>query len=596
MTVDGREFVLLDDQPGDGSSDPLGFNRLASDLAALILASRESTPITIGLQAGWGMGKSTLMQQLRSALKDRNEVKTVWFDAWTAQDGRALEGLLKSVLDELDSNLLRSALRNERLKALGRATARSAAKWLKADDVVDEIWQKVKVDPQARNELEGLMKDVMNEWTAKHPELGSRLLVVFVDDLDRCSPMNVFQIFEGVKLHLNAHGFVFVIGYDKDIVSDAILREKQYSSTTRSQDYLEKIVQIDYPIPAPSEEGGLRLLRDCFDASGTSTLFDDESTKLLLERNGRNPRRIKRFINGFILEYQREPNRDYEDARRLVRWLLLRTYFSDFTALLHNRSVEDPDPVEEFFELEHVTEVLQEPDASAPLLSEVAGIFKRRKLGGLTEDHGADLARYANDVDERVRGLLRNRAFRSLIEPLRASEERRWLDNELEQRPSPATAVDAPGSVPGAEQADRDLFGLRVLWVDDQPANNARLVETLRSRRAVVLEATTTDEALLVLKAAPVNLLITDIARGTEPEAGFEGLRRMRDQGFTHPAIIYASRITGARRERALALDAQLTASPAELLRLAESIAESRATSAPAAAPSESMAPAIAFG
>jgi CheY-like chemotaxis protein len=571
--------VLLDDQPSDGDRDPLGFTRLASDLAALILASRESTPITIGLQAGWGMGKSTLMRQLRNALEDRDDVKTVWFDAWTAQDGRALEGLLKSVLDELDSSLLRRALRNERLKVLGSATARSAAKWLKVDDVVDAIWQTVKVDPQARNELEELMKDVMKEWTDKRSGLGNRLLVVFVDDLDRCSPLNVFQIFEGVKLHLNADGFVFVIGYDKDIVSDAILREKQYSSATRSQDYLEKIVQIDYPIPAPSREGGLLLLRECFAASGTSELFDVESTELLLERNGRNPRRIKRFINGYILEYQRGPERRAKDAKRLVRWLLLRTYFSDFTALLRNKSVDDPDPVEELFELERVTEVLQKAEPSDPELVEVADIFERRRLAGPSSDHGADLARYVSDVDERVRELVRNRAFRSLIKPLRDSEERRWLDNELEQRPSPTTAMDAPA----AEQSDRDLSGLRVLWIDDNPANNARVVKTLRSRRAVVLQATTTDEALLTLKSAPINLVITDIARGTEPDAGFVGLELLRARGFTHPAIIYASRITGARRERALTVDAQLTTSPAELLRLIESIAEAGTRSSPAA-------------
>jgi hypothetical protein len=32
------------------------------------------------------------------------------------------------------------------------------------------------------------------------PSARGRLLAVFVDDLDRCSPTNVFQLFEAVKL------------------------------------------------------------------------------------------------------------------------------------------------------------------------------------------------------------------------------------------------------------------------------------------------------------------------------------------------------------------------------------------------------------
>jgi hypothetical protein len=51
-------FMLLNDQParGSGGADVLGTQAAAVQLAGLIEASRNSTPFTLGIDAGWGMG------------------------------------------------------------------------------------------------------------------------------------------------------------------------------------------------------------------------------------------------------------------------------------------------------------------------------------------------------------------------------------------------------------------------------------------------------------------------------------------------------------------------------------------------------------
>ncbi|MGO9900342.1 MAG: P-loop NTPase fold protein [Solirubrobacteraceae bacterium] len=58
------KFTLLDDQPycpvAEALHDPLGFHDIANDLASLIRASRGSTPLALGIEGGWDMGKSTL--------------------------------------------------------------------------------------------------------------------------------------------------------------------------------------------------------------------------------------------------------------------------------------------------------------------------------------------------------------------------------------------------------------------------------------------------------------------------------------------------------------------------------------------------------
>ena len=84
-----RAFTLLDDQPYTGDGDPLGFDVIASNLADLVLASRGSTPFTLGIEAGWGAGKSTLMHRVKGVLDGDSQVTTVWFNAWTSNEGSA---------------------------------------------------------------------------------------------------------------------------------------------------------------------------------------------------------------------------------------------------------------------------------------------------------------------------------------------------------------------------------------------------------------------------------------------------------------------------------------------------------------------------
>jgi predicted KAP-like P-loop ATPase len=246
-------LALLGDSPHAAESDPLGFSELAEDLAQLILGSRGATPFTLGVEASWGMGKSTLMGRLHARLKREPAVTPVWFNAWTADNNGVLEGLLKTVLNEMDPNVLRRALRNHRLMGWLRVVVSIVAGWLRVSSVVDELWDRVAVDPRARNELRGLVEQAVTAWRDKQagvPE--DALLCVFVDDLDRCTPDGVLEVFEAMKLYMSVPGFVFVVGYDRDIVADLIHQSKGYTDAIRSQDYLEKIIQTTFRIPRSS--------------------------------------------------------------------------------------------------------------------------------------------------------------------------------------------------------------------------------------------------------------------------------------------------------------------------------------------------------
>jgi hypothetical protein len=76
------------------AEDHLGFSDYATALADLIEDARTKKPLTISIDAPWGMGKTTLMHMIESRLKEDRPnappLPTVWFNAWTYDKDEAL--------------------------------------------------------------------------------------------------------------------------------------------------------------------------------------------------------------------------------------------------------------------------------------------------------------------------------------------------------------------------------------------------------------------------------------------------------------------------------------------------------------------------
>jgi hypothetical protein len=196
-------------------------------------------------------------------------VRTVWFNAWTAPEAQVLEGLVRSVLDKLDTNVLRRVARQRKVVRWFGFGASVVGGFLRITSVVDRIWAQVEADPKQRNELNDLVRQAMAEWMAKTDRPGDSLIVVFIDDLDRCTSATVLQVFEAVKLYLDAPGFVFVLGWDTEQVLRAVAAEKG-AEDRLPQRYVEKIVQFGFRIPRPTPPQ-LGLLADSLCASAGLT-------------------------------------------------------------------------------------------------------------------------------------------------------------------------------------------------------------------------------------------------------------------------------------------------------------------------------------
>jgi CheY-like chemotaxis protein len=622
-------YRLLGDQPHIRPDDALGFDEIARKLKDLILLSGDSTPFTIGIEASWGRGKSSLMRRLayeldpegnpleapepakrpsavgrlvawlRSASArarawlgrrfDRRRaeeseepelIRTIWFNAWTAEGGgNALEGLIKSVLQAMDPNALRRALRRRKLVGGLRIGLLFVAGWLRVGALVDAAWDRLSADSRTRNETQALVEETMREWLAQVGAATRQArVVVFIDDLDRCSPDNVLRVFEAIKVYLDAPGFVFVVGYDESILSDGIRSEKQFTEAVTGRDYIEKIVQIVFRIPHPGEEVD-RLVDGYLQESRTDELFHKPEIHLITERNNRNPRRIKRFINRFVLEHRLDKGAKGVEPPVLVASLMFETYFPKFARLF---SEPERKPIAEFQEYRKVRAVLrQEGTAWQDEEELVRAVFGRYgNLPGPWADGPlealARLEQQGEGLPEFFPELLQNADFVALVEgaePL--GDEIAGLAQRRPDRLVHAAAEAPP--VPG------DLTGLRILWVDDNPANNETLMRLLRDRGAEVTAVETGAEAEEGVQADRVDLLISDIGRGDRPKAGFEDLDKLRKEaGYSGPAVFYASYVSVPRRNGAKELGASITTVPEELVRIVADVAARNRSAEPA--------------
>src|SRR5690606_5624992 len=66
------------------------------------------------------------------------------------------------------------------------------------------------------------------------------------DDLDRLAPSEILEVFQLVKLNANFSNTIFLMAFDKLVVTNAIKNEFKQNG----EQYLEKIIQVDFNVPA----------------------------------------------------------------------------------------------------------------------------------------------------------------------------------------------------------------------------------------------------------------------------------------------------------------------------------------------------------
>jgi CheY-like chemotaxis protein len=121
------------------------------------------------------------------------------------------------------------------------------------------------------------------------------------------------------------------------------------------------------------------------------------------------------------------------------------------------------------------------------------------------------------------------------------------IKQELEK-----VAEAAPQSVGGSEQRTQVarrasnhaniLRGANVLVVDDNPAGMAGTIRILEDLGVNVEIARSTRDAMRALQRKSFDVVNSDMRRGSDPLAGLELIREMRDASLRQPVVLYVGR------------------------------------------------------
>jgi len=344
------QTILIDDVEPEPTTD---FQSLGVTIAKIM---KDSTPhFTIGIYGEWGTGKTTLMRTIEKNLvtdgvsKADQKILSIWFNAWQYDrvENLATLSLMKNVAYEMSGHAKFDPVSKTILKGL-TILGKDITQNLIQEIVVNKEFGKENIlddKIEQLNELnrESIYFDGLKKIKTQMEEIRKSYgkdyrVVIFIDDLDRCSADKALEVLESIKLFLGMEGFIFVVGLSHKTVTKLIT--KAYSATgVKGEDYLKKIIQIPIKIPSWTEENIIDLIDNKIKKNlhKEYTNFLSENSDMVARVVDYNPRQLKRFVNNVIVAFETFASQKYFAKIKFNEVFLvkiLKSEWSDFYAEL----------------------------------------------------------------------------------------------------------------------------------------------------------------------------------------------------------------------------------------------------------------------
>lgn len=388
-------------------SDYIDYSHLLKALTTII-DTDNLLPCSIGIYGDWGSGKSSLMRMVEKKYEEEQDILVIKFNGWLFEGYEDAKSVLMGrIVDEIISkrkfsekavkyaakllkrvdwikvagSSLKYGMSFLTLGPVGIAGMSLADTMSNMKDVDYENYIKDKQlkDPDDSDEtLRSNIQEFHKNFEALIEETKIKKIIVFIDDLDRCSPDTIIGTLEAIKLFLFTKKTAFVIGADERLIKYAVKRrfpEVPGENLEVGRDYLEKLIQ--YPIRIPplnrielttyvnllfsqlyskdfEEFDGIReqVMQTkitkgfdfTLDQTNISEFFKFENTEfddaialcsqivpvLSLGLNG-NPRQAKRFLNTMLIRISMASAKGIDLKKRVLAKLMLLEYFKPET-------------------------------------------------------------------------------------------------------------------------------------------------------------------------------------------------------------------------------------------------------------------------
>ncbi|HEY0889509.1 MAG TPA: P-loop NTPase fold protein [Nocardioides sp.] len=451
-TLSAGSDLILDTALRDAGQDRFDHEAIARVVADLTLNA--TPPVNIALFGPWGSGKSSFFGLLDERLADSgHKVKVARYDAWK-YGGRALKKhFVGSVAEALDlggddfderlahdqevvrldlwswakenkvslfvgaglaicialvwfflvslfmwvvdrdggfSNASKSAV-----TTVGTVLSLSFAALVFGPKVLESAVVKVKeAAPETDDEFAKSFKLLVDQ--AINTQKGERL-VVFIDELDRCSPKDVVATLIDLKTFLDVEGCIFIVAADREVLERS-LREVPQANPVRDEDpyystpgaFLDKIFQHQIPLPPLRPQALTRFARELVETQGG--LWEDlraaEPDDRLFLRvvfalvpvHVRSPRRVKVLLNNYATNVRIAEARGINWAERATELACLTVLETEFPAV-----------AADLVRIPRLLAYLRGEDYSTTS-KEVQRVVEGYRLGAVAQDIDADTA------------------------------------------------------------------------------------------------------------------------------------------------------------------------------------------------------------
>lgn len=233
------------------TEDILNREDLATRVArGIYLTSRQETDgFVVGITGKWGSGKSTLLgfvkKHLEASFPEKNASCFLEFNPWMFSEEQDIQkAFLKHFLQGIRPVVKQRKKIAHWFVSVGKLLSKldfiSASKADVSRDLIDLFKSYIDND----NTL------YYKKLIDKKLESENRKIFVFIDDMDRLMPRQVFEIFQVLKLTGNFKNTFYVVAFDREAVEISI--ESQFSNY--GDKFLDKIIQADFCIPEVPEE------------------------------------------------------------------------------------------------------------------------------------------------------------------------------------------------------------------------------------------------------------------------------------------------------------------------------------------------------
>jgi hypothetical protein len=242
-------------------------------------------------------------------LSERRNITTIFFNTWKyeREEEKALVPLLKNIFYSLERNSDYVDFKKVFFRSI-----QHISKNLPDSNALLSVLRNVRYIHEYEKDTlyyDGLNKleSVMNESNLNNDT--NNLIVIFIDDLDRCSPDKVTELFESVKILLDLPFITFVVGMNDSIIKQHIMQKYKDLGFKDEKllekfvlQYFDKIFQLKYFLPTWNKVALHNLISHVHNNYPGDKIIKNtiiERKNWITNFVSLNPRELKNFLRAF---------------------------------------------------------------------------------------------------------------------------------------------------------------------------------------------------------------------------------------------------------------------------------------------------------